>query len=131
MNVAREGRQGTRTGPFGKDFLAVQAAREKLPSIPHMCSIADRGGAIRRVLPQTGLFLVCEPAQCRQPRLGSSAILPQPPHGDVHHRPLATLRGGDRIGPVDGALRINPNHSDARNNLTKLEAEQKTTPAMK
>jgi hypothetical protein len=40
-------------------------------------------------------------------------------------------RISEAIDQVKSALRINPNNVDARNNLTKLEALQKTTPAGK
>jgi len=40
-------------------------------------------------------------------------------------------RISEAIEQFKAALRINPNHADARNNLTKLEALQKTSPAKK
>jgi hypothetical protein len=40
-------------------------------------------------------------------------------------------RISEAIEQLKAALRISPNYIDARNNLTKLEALQKTAPAKK
>ena len=58
-----------------------------------------------------------------------------PNFADAHYNLGAALaqmgRISEAIEQLKAALRINPNDIDARNNLIKLEAVQKTTPANK
>ena len=59
----------------------------------------------------------------------------QPNSASAHNNLGAALaqmgRISEAIEQLKAALRINPNDIDARDNLTKLEAVQKTTPARK
>jgi tetratricopeptide (TPR) repeat protein len=54
---------------------------------------------------------------------------------DAHNNLGAALgrmgRIYEAIDELKAAIRINPNYIDARNNLTKLEALEKTAPAKK
>ena len=58
-----------------------------------------------------------------------------PNSASAHNNLAAALaqmgRISEAIEQLKAALRINPDDIDARNNLTKLEALQKTTPAKK
>ena len=55
-----------------------------------------------------------------------------PNSADAHNNLGAALaqmgRISEAIEELKAALRFNPNYLDARNNLTKLQAVQKTTP---
>jgi tetratricopeptide (TPR) repeat protein len=63
------------------------------------------------------------------------ALRMNPNSADAHNKLGAAVgqmgRISEAIEQVKAALRINPNYIDARDNLTKLEALQKTTPAKK
>ena len=58
-----------------------------------------------------------------------------PNSADAHNNLAAALAQmgqiSEAIEQLKAALRINPNDIDARNNLTKLEALQKTSPEKK